>query len=203
MMKKIFTFLIFALFLSGLNAYSNDTVLHGSVAYTVESARKMAFEGLDLRLDKKLLEPYLIDENNKENREAIKNGRQIKGRNIMSFIMAKGMVKGYAIVYDDKPEYVYYYSNGGYLIAVDLDKKYNEASYPYKMGKYSAVTGNLVSIGLYISEEEQYVYTKNGKLKAHWVGNIGYNEKGRPIASREFTDEIPESDNLPQVKKEK
>lgn len=203
MMKKIFTFLIFALFLSGLNASSNDTVLHGSVAYTVESARKMAFEGLDLRLDKKLLEPYLIDENNKENREAIKNGRQVKGRNIMSFIMAKGMVKGYAIVFDDKPEYVYYYSNGGYLIAVDLDKKYNESSYPYKMGKYSAVTGNLVSIGLYISEEEQYVYTKNGKLKAHWVGNIGYNEKGRPIASREFTDEIPESDNLPQVKKEK
>lgn len=190
-MKKLLTILLFTLFSVGLSVSAEDTVLQGSVQYTVESARKLAFDGLDLKLDKKLIEPYLLDNNNKENREAVKNGVQIKGRSIMSFVMAKGRVKGYAIVYEDNPEYVYYYSNGGYLVAVDLDKKYNQNAYPYKIGKYNALTGNLISIGLFVSDDEQYVYSKNGKLKAHWVGDIGYNEKGRPIASRKIADEIP------------
>lgn len=182
-------------------AMSEEMFLQGSVQYTVESARKMAFDGIDLKLDKKLLEKYIEDENNKENRVAIKKSVQIDGREIMSFVMAKGFVKGYAIVYDDKPEYVFYYSTSGYLIAVDVDKKHNDDIFPYKIGKYNPVTGNLVSIGIYISDEEQYVYGKNGKLKAHWVGNIAYNEKGRPIATRVVVDEIPESDGLPQVNK--
>lgn len=188
--KKLFIILAI-LFIFSPNAFSeNETLLQGSVSYTVDSARELAFEGLDMKLDKELLKPYLEDENNKENRLAIKNGTQIEGRTIMSFVMAKGLIKGYALVYDDKPEYVYYYSNGGYLIAVDANQKYNEDVYPYKVGKYSAVTGNLVSIGFYVSDDEQYVYSKNGKLKAHWVGNIGYNENGRPIATRDYNDEI-------------
>lgn len=200
-MKKFLLFLFLMMFTFSSPARCDETVLHGSVQYTVESARKMAFEGIDLKLDKKLLEEYLIDENNKENREAIKKGIQINGRTLMSFVMAKGMVKGYALVYDEKPEYVFYYSTSGYLIAVDIDKKFNEDVFPYKVGKYNPVTGNLVSIGVYVSEEEQYVYNKNGKLKAHWVGNIGYNEKGRPIATRAVVDELPETDGLPQINK--
>ena len=135
--------------------FASETLLKGSVLYTVESARKLAFEGLALKLDKEKIKPYLIDENNEENRAAIKNNVQPEGRYIMSFSMAKGMV------------------------------------YPFKIGKYNAVTGNLIAIGLYVSEDEQYAYTKNGKLKAHWVGDTGYNAKGKPIAKRSVVNEIP------------
>lgn len=189
MLKKFF--IIFALSLFFIPpALSQDKVLQGSVLYNEESARKLAFEGLDLKLDKKLLEDYLVDANNKENREALKNGKQIEGRSIMSFNI-RGFVKGYVIVYDDKPEYAYYYTTSGYLAAVDVDKHFGD-DYPYRVGKYNPVTGNLVSIGLYVSDEEQYAYTKNGKLKAHWIGNIGYNSKGKPIAKREVVEKIPE-----------
>ncbi len=192
-MKKhfgIFALLVIFVFFSSSSIADEKTtkVIKGSVHYTVETARKAAFEGLDLKLDKSIFEPYLYDENNKENRAAIKANKQIKGRNLMSFIMAKGLVKGYAIVYDDKPQYVFYYSNGGYLIAIDNDTHYESEQYPYKIGKYSSITGNLISIGFYVSDDEQYVYSKTGKLKAHWIGAIGYNEAGRPIAKREYTD---------------
>ena len=191
-MKKLFIFIILTLFWClGSSVNAQDTILRGSVHYTVETARKMAFDGLDLKLDKKFIEPYAIDENNQENRDYIDKKKQPEGRMVMSFVMARGLVKGYAIVYDDKPEYVFYYTNGGYLIAIDVDKIQDKNSFPYKIGKYSAATGNLVSIGFYVSDEEQYVYTKSGKLKAHWVGNTGYNEKGRPIATREVSGEIP------------
>lgn len=192
-MKRFFLiltlFIIISFFCNSSIANEAPTkVIKGSVHYTVESARKSAFDGLDLKLDKAIFEPYLYDENNKENRAAIKAGKQIKGRNLMSFVMAKGLVKGYAIVYDDKPQYVFYYSNGGYLIAIDNDTHYESQQYPYKIGKYSSITGNLISIGFYVSDDEQYVYSKTGKLKAHWIGSIGYNEADRPIAKREYTD---------------
>ncbi len=171
---------------------SNDEVrvLQGSVLYNEESARKLAFEGLDLKLDKKLLKDHYEDKNNKENRHAIKEGKQIDGRYLMAFNI-RGLVKGYVVVYDDKPEYAFYYTTSGYLAAVDVNKSFG-AEFPYRVGKYNPVTGNLVSIGVYISDDEQYAYTKNGKLKAHWIGDTGYNSKGKPIGKREVVMEIPE-----------
>ncbi len=193
--KKLAVF-VFVYFIFNTAVYSQDTVeipqkvLQGSVLYNEESARKMAFDGLDLKLDKKILKEHLEDKNNKENRQAIKEGRQIEGRYIMSFNI-RGVVKGYVVVYDDKPQYAFYYTTSGYLAAVDVNKSFG-AEFPYRIGKYNPVTGNLVSIGVYISDDEQYSYTKNGKLKAHWVGDTGYNSKGKPIAKREVVTQIPE-----------
>lgn len=194
---KKFLAAVFTLLTLSCNAHSQDIqehqtvkVLQGSVLYNEESARKLAFEGLDLKLDKKILKKYLEDENNKENRQAIKEGRQIEGRYLMSYNI-HGLVKGYVVVYDDKPEYSFYYTTGGYLAAVDVNKSFG-AEFPYRIGKYNPVTGNLISIGIYISEEEQYAYTKSGKLKAHWIGDTAYNAKGKPIAKREVVTEIPQ-----------
>lgn len=188
-MKRFILFLL--LLFNTLPVFSSETMLQGGVVYTVESARKLAFEGLDLILDKKEIMPYLRDENNDENRKAIKENIQPENRYVMSFETAKGLVKGYVVVYDDRPQYAYYYSTSGYLVAIDVDNKQQEGKYPYKIGKYSAVSGKLVSIALYISEDEQYAYTKDGKLKAHWIGDTAYNEKGKPIATRKVLDEIP------------
>ena len=188
-MKRFILFLL--LLFSILPAYSSETILQGGVVYTVESARKLAFEGLELKLDKQIIKPYLYDENNTENRKAIKENIQPKNRYVMGFETAKGLVKGYVVVYDDRPQYAYYYSTSGYLVAIDVDNKQQEGKYPYKIGKYSALSGKLVSIALYISEDEQYAYTKDGKLKAHWIGDTAYNEKGKPIATRKVLNEIP------------
>lgn len=169
-------------------AEENSTVLNGSIQYTVDSARKLAFSGLSLKLDKKELEPFWSDKNRDENVAAIKSRKEFADRYIMSF--SSGIVKGYAVTYKNKPEYSYYYTQGGYLAAVDFDPNSDKEIFPYKVGKYDAF-GRLISVGLYISEEEQYSYTKSGKLKAHWVGDIGYNDKGRVIANRKMLENDP------------
>ena len=189
-MNKFYVVVVF-LFLT-LPVFAENTVLNGSVTYTVETAKNAAFENIQLKIDKKILEPYLCDENNKANLYALKNNIQPKDRTIIAFEMAKGFVNGYAVVYIANPDYTYYYSIGGYLVAVDIDDKAQETSFPYKVGKYNPVTGNLISVSLYVSDDEQYSYLKSGKLKAHWIGELGYNSKGKIIAKRKYTDVIPE-----------
>lgn len=168
---------------------AEETMLKGNVAYNVDTARELAFDGIEMKLDKQMLNEYLTDANNEQNRQALKDGKQPEGRYLMSFCI-HNFVKGYVIVYDDKPEYSFYYTTSGYLAAVDVDKHF-DGEFPYRIGKYNPVTGNLVSIGVYISEEEQYAYTKDGKLKAHWIGDTGYNAKGKPIAKRAVVGEVP------------
>ena len=68
-MKRLLVFIFISIFYCLCSSVpAQDIVLRGSVNYTVETARKMAFDGLDLKLDKKFIEPYAIDENNKENK---------------------------------------------------------------------------------------------------------------------------------------
>ena len=187
-MKKIILLaLIFFSFI--LPVKSNEKLLTGSVVYTLETAKEEAFQGLDLKVDKNIFKDYLIDVNNKENRNVLASGVSIDGREIMSFQTTKGLVRGYTVVYDKEPHYVYYYSTSGYLVGFDINN--NSNNFPYKVGKYHPITGNLISVALYISETEQYVYNKNGKLKAHWVDEIAYNEKGKIIAKRSIIDSIP------------
>lgn len=181
--------LIFGIICFALPINAEELKLTGSIVYTVETAKNCAFEGLDLKIDKKIFESHLIDPNNKENRAALANNTQPENRELMSFESARGFVKGYTVVYAEKPELVFYYSTSGYLVAVDIDNQSD--NFPYKIGKYHPLTGNLISVGLYISETEQYVYSKNGKLKSHWIGDTAYNEKGEIIAHRLLTNTIP------------
>ena len=189
-MKK--TIILLTIFCSYFNiSYATEPlILNGSVQYTPNIVKNLAFAGLDLKIDKKQLNDFLYDENNNENQNALKTKRKINGRNIMSFSAAKGLVRGYAITYEKNPQYTYYYSTSGYLVCVDIDNKINNTEFPFTVGKYNSITGKLISVGFYISETEQYVYNKNGKLKAHWIGKTAYNEKGKPIAQREYTDTI-------------
>lgn len=171
------------------DAFAKDKAIRGGVVYTVESARKLAFDGLDTRLDKSLLKPFWYDEKNVENLNAVKTGKELKDRYIMAF--TSGLIKGYAVTYNDKPEYAYYYTQGGILAGVDYDPNADRSEYPYKLGKYDAF-GRLRSVVLYVSDDEQFSYSKSGKLLAHWIGDYGYNAKGREIARRKVVEEIPE-----------
>ena len=64
-MKKFILLLI--IFFCTINTGLAETLLQGGVVYTVEAARKLAFDGLELKLDKQAIKPYLYDENNEEN----------------------------------------------------------------------------------------------------------------------------------------
>lgn len=187
-MKKMIYFVI-SIFLFMQPVIAETSVIKGGVVYTAETAKQKAFEGIDLKLDKNIVEPYLYDDNNKDNRYALKANKQIKGRYLMSFSLAKGLVNGYVVVYDDKPQYAYYYSTSGYLVGIDIDTKSQDGVFPYKVGKYNPITRNLIAIGLYVSEDEQFAYTKGGKLKAHWIGDTGYNTKGKVIGKRTVLDD--------------
>lgn len=197
-MKKILLVLFMFLILP-IHCTAKESALRGGVVYTVESARKLAFSGLDLKLDKSLIKPYYYDENRDENLLAIKEGRALKDRYIMEF--SSGIVKGYAVTYNDKPEYAYYYTKGGYLAGVDYNPQPDRGEYPYKIGKYNAF-GSIISVGLYVSDDEQFSYSKNGKLLAHWIGDNGFNEKGKLIAKRKVVEEIPNDNFTPSKAKE-
>jgi len=192
MFKRFCLFLFLFFLITEVSFAENTMLLTGFVSYTVESAKRIAFDGIEKKLDKAKILPYRVDSNNKENQYVLKNGLRLKDRTVMSFQMYNEKINGYVVIYHDSPEYAYYYTSGGYLVAIDLDDKFKENIFPYKIGKYSPLTGNLISVALYVSDDEQYAYTKNGKLKAHWVGSIGYNEKGKIIAKRSIVNEIPE-----------
>lgn len=188
-MKKVLLALSLLL-LNCCNCFADDVKLQGGVVYNVKTAKEKAFEGLSLKLDKTFLKDYLMDANLEQNKEILKTGVQKDDRILMSFDIYD-FVKGYVVVYEDKPEYAFYYTNKGYLVAVDVSK-YWGSDFPYRVGKYNPVTGNLISIGLYVSDDEQFVYNKKGNLKAHWIDDIGYNAKGKPIAKRTLKNNVSE-----------
>ena len=62
-------------------------------------------------------------------------------------------------------------------------EKYDRIRYPQKAFKYD-MSGNLVSVCLYISGAEQYVFRTNGEFVGHWKDDNYYNEKGELIYTR-------------------
>lgn len=43
-------------------------------------------------------------------------------------------------------------------------------------------------MGLRVSKGETFLYSPNGKLIAHWLGQYAYDEKGNIIMSRKYSD---------------
>ena len=74
----------------------------------------------------------------------------------------------------------YYYNNKGNLIAIEY---YIKKACPSLAVTYDA-KGDLDSTCLSVSKNNQFVFDKNKKLTAHWIGNNGYNEKGELFGTR-------------------
>jgi hypothetical protein len=60
-------------------------------------------------------------------------------------------------MYDEEPNHAFYYNILGNLIKVDVT---NGQNYPKKTYGYSRF-GNLISVALEVSENEQFVYDEN------------------------------------------
>ena len=191
-MKKIFlTFLILLLF--SCSAYS--MTLKGGVEYTVDSARIIAFENTDLTIPKSKFSGLMSDIYYYSNIEAIKAGKLSAGigfnRKLVPFYNKNNKLSFYGVVTEDQPNEKLYYSPTGKLLKYEINtfsapeqsayaRLTREASadvYPYKTIAYNT-KGQLLNINLVVSDNEAFVFNKEKKLIAHWIGDTCYNENG-------------------------
>lgn len=182
-MKKILVLIIIFLF-SGTMLRAQ--VLEGHVSYTVETARKVAFEGIEKKIDASQFDKHMQDRNYEENKLATKNKTELKDRSVQIF---KGFkIPAYAVTYYTNPRYTYYYIKYlNQLAFVDIDEAdttKDDISFPFKTLRYD-FRGNLIAVGLTTSLEERFLYKSTGKLISHWVGGTGYNAKGKKIGTVE------------------
>ncbi len=182
MLKKILLAILF-FFISTLTLHAQT--LEGQVTYTVDTARVAAFEGINKKIDMTQFENHQQDPNRTENMKALETGTSFKDRCVQYF---KGMpLKAYAVNYYDNPKYTYYYPKfTNQLAFVDIDESNGRTGtkFPFRTLRYD-FRGRLIAVGIYVSPEERFLYKQNGKLISHWIGNYGYNARGRQVGEIE------------------
>ena len=161
-MKNIaLLFSLFFIFTSSVFAYT----LKGNVSYTVDTIRDKAFKNVNTTIDIYNYADHLIDINQYSNYKKITR-------------FSDG---GYSINYKNRPQVSYVYYKNGKLegIILHINKKYPKKSVAYD------VQGDLSSIMYTLKNKEQFIFDKNKKLVAHWIGKNCYNEQGELIMTRE------------------
>lgn len=177
MIKKfcILTMLIFAM----QNAFA-ETIITGGIDYNVTRARNELISTGQNTIDKKYIKSHSYDFRHRTNLNCLLKGEvNQKDRTLAMFSDFT-----YAVMYLEDQLHVYYYKNDGSLMYVE-EKKSTE--YPYKAYKYNT-SGNLVNMSLRVSKEETFIFSPDGKLIAHWVGENGYDEKGNIIMTRQYAE---------------
>lgn len=120
----------------------------------------------------------ISDINNSENISMLLKGvTDLKDRTLAKFSDGS-----YGIIYKSEPNFVLYYSSDGILTHKEVK---TSLEYPYKTYKYK-VNGQLENMTYRVSEGETYIYSPNGKLLAHWLGNYCYDEVGNVIMTRQI-----------------
>lgn len=123
---------------------------------------------------------HITDKNNTENLKYFLRGNvELKDRTLAFFSDST-----YAVMYNEDKCHVWYYTNSGKLIYTEVKDGLN---YPYKSYKFNTA-GKLINMGLRVSKGETFIYSPNGKLIAHWLGQYAYDEKGNIIMSRKYSD---------------
>ena len=173
MKLKFFLVIGFIFFLSS-SAFSET--LKGGIYYNVNTARSLAFENIETKININKYKKHFIDTNKKENLIALKQGKtKYKNRYLTRF--SDGT---YAVQYNNRIV-SFYYNKHGNLLYVEFDK-YNK--HTYKSISYD-INGNLDSVSLYVNQHEQFVFDVNKKLVAHWIGKNGYDENGELFGTRD------------------
>ncbi len=150
--------------------------IKGGISYTVNEARIIAFNDLDYKIDTSIYEKYFIDTNYKQNKNSIANGVfRTKKYNLTSY-----SDNSYSVSYKYNKKICFYYDPYGKLesIGYTIGNRY-----PRKGIKYYK-NGDLEEIFLIISSKEQFIFDKNKKLIAHWIGNNCYDEQGKLVMTR-------------------
>lgn len=154
-----------------------ETVLTGGVRYNSESAREELLANKPQPPDIK--PEYTHDINYQDNIKYLMQGKvELKDR-----VLAFFSDSTYAVMYNADKLRVYYYSPRGNLIYTEVK---NTDKYPYKTYKYDSI-GRLVNMSFRVSDNETFIYTINGSLIAHWIGNYAYDNNGNIIMTRKYT----------------
>ena len=149
-----------------------QSAISGGIQYNEITAKIEAFSNVKRKIDKEFYKDYLKDPNNKENLELIKNKIYQKDNRILCPFYLKNTLLTYAIMYDEMPLNVFYYNTLGSLVKFDI---VNQSVYPRKVFGYSRF-GRLISVSFEVGDNEQFVYSAKGNLKAHWKNNEAYNK---------------------------
>ncbi len=165
-MKKILG-VVFVFFMAF--SFAKEEVIQAGIKYNETSARIEAFKDIERKVNKDIFEDYLKDKNKKENLENIKNSIfDIKNERYLCPFYVKTTLASYSVTYyNEMEEYTFYYNVLGSLIKFD---KIINSQYPIKTYSYSRY-GNLISVSFSVDEDEQFIYSENGKLLAHWLGD--------------------------------
>ena len=172
-MKKFF--IIFILLCNCIYIQAAAKTLKAGVSYTLNGIRTIAFEKVEKKIDISKYKKYFVYNEFCKNKKTLFRGKECTIRQFTQFSDGN-----FGVLYKS-PKYVgFYYDKKGVLWQIELffmngafDKRIN-----YDM------KGNLVAVSIDVKSDEQYVFDKNGKLIAHWIGNNGYNEKGELFGTR-------------------
>lgn len=155
---------LFCLFALCLPVFA-DTI-KGSVSYTEENARKEAFEGVSQWCPFPNIEAF----HRSMFVSTINYDDVLEIQEFHTKLFKTIPYKTIAVIYKNQPNFIYHYSKGrtGYKgEAVDVIEK-------NKTIKYYSRTGKLLSIAIYLSGDECYVFDNNGKTLAHWIDKKEY-----------------------------
>ena len=173
-MKRLYTIVLFLL----LTLSCNARIITGEVEYNAENVREEVFSAPVNPLNISTYRQHLIDRNNCENIENLYKGNtELKDRKLAKFSDGS-----YGVQYYDDIMYTWYYSQNGRLIS--FTKKDSE-NYPAKFIKYRP-DGNIANTGFRVSEQESYIYSPDGKIIAHWLGNLCYDINNNVIMKRKY-----------------
>ena len=154
----------------------NAVIVEGGVEYNQERAAEEVFRTPPNTLSFNFVSKHFIDTDYSDNIQALQAGiKELKDRRVGSFSDGS-----YGVMYYDDPLYSWYYSYSGRLINFT---ERSSVDYPCKITKYKP-DGTVANTGLKVSENESYIFSPQGKLLAHWLGNLCYDEFNNVIMTR-------------------
>ena len=172
---KRFIIIVF-LFLFSVQAQAK--IITGEVEYNADIARNETFSKPIEKISFDKIYNHFFDSDNIENLNYLFKGiTELKDRKLAKFSDGS-----YGIQYYDDPMYSWYYSSNGRLINFTLK---DSMDYPCKITKYKP-DGSIANQGYRVSENESFLFTPQGKLLAHWLGDNCYDEYNNVIMTRKI-----------------
>lgn len=171
-MKRFILIFLSIVFILPVNAQ----IITGEVEYNADVAREEVFSKPTKKIDYDKIRNRYYDSNNIENLNYLFQGiTELKDRKLAKFSDGS-----YGVQYYDDPMYSWYYSASGKLI--NFTQK-DSTDYPCRITKFKP-DGSVTNTGYRVSERESFIFSPEGKLLAHWLGNSCYDENNNVIMTR-------------------
>ena len=169
-MKRFIFLLLFCICLLPASA----EFITGEVEYNAENNSGVQ---ADVPIKTKLYNRYIDSDFNENSAYLYKGITELKDRKLAKFSDGS-----YGVLYYDDPMYTWYYNGNGRLI--NFSRK-DSQDYPCSVIKYKP-DGTIVNTGYRVSENESFIYSADGKMIAHWLGENCYDSKNNLIMKRKF-----------------